>query len=76
MPCSRGKDEDDPVKAIGIEPDYRRADEDGHHCEQPPQGAAQPSGGKPQRAVFWCRPWERVQARPPQRDTFTHDRVF
>ena len=36
------EDEEDPVKAIGIEPDYRRADEDGHHCEQSPKGAAEP----------------------------------
>ena len=47
-----GKDEDDPVNAIGIEPDYRRADEDGHHCEQSHQGAEQPSGGKPQRLAL------------------------
>ena len=31
------EDEEDPVKAIGVEPDYRRADEDGHHCEQSPK---------------------------------------
>ena len=47
-----GKNEDDPVNAIGIEPDYRRADEDGHHCEQSHQGAEQPSGGKPQRLAL------------------------
>ena len=36
------EDEEDPIKAIGDESDYRRADEDGHHCEESPQGAAQP----------------------------------
>ena len=47
---SSGEDEEDPVKAIGIEPDDRRTDEDGHHCKQPHQVAEQPSGGKPRRA--------------------------
>ena len=35
-----GEDEEDPVKAIGIEPDYRRTDEDGHHCKQPHRSRA------------------------------------
>ena len=38
---SSWKNEDDSVKAIGIEPDDCRAYEDEHHCEQPPQRAEQ-----------------------------------
>jgi hypothetical protein len=34
-----GEGEEGSVKAIGIEPNNGRADDDGHHCKQPPHGA-------------------------------------